>query len=97
MDAFLRIKYLIVAAFLTLSFLNNGIVIRNYKHVSWIVGTPCKNDNAAETKGVKLTEQKLREVSCHLLKRASLHWNIGKKSINETKDQNQVLRFFFLN
>jgi uncharacterized membrane protein len=74
---FLRIKYLILAAFLTMSFVNNGIVIRNYKHVSWIIAAPCRDGSAAESKGVHMHEQKVREISCHLLKRASLHWNIG--------------------
>jgi hypothetical protein len=78
-SAFLRIKYLILAAFLTMSFVNNGIVIRNYKHVSWIIAAPCRDGNAAESKGVRMHEQNVREISCHLLKRASLHWNIGNE------------------
>lgn len=79
MSPFLRIKYLILAAFLTMSFVNNGIVIRNYKHVSWIIAAPCRDGSAAESKGVHMHEQKVREISCHLLKRASLHWNIGNE------------------
>jgi len=56
-----------------------GLVIRNYKHVTWITCTPAEESDpeAQDHSQNKMTEKRIRSLSVHLLKRAALHWNIG--------------------
>jgi uncharacterized membrane protein len=72
-------QFLVVSACLFISFINMGLVIRNYKHVTWITCTPPDpiDPEAQDHSHNKMTEKRIRELSVFLLKRAALHWNIG--------------------
>lgn len=81
-NSFQRMQFLVVSGCLFVSFINMGLVIRNYKHVTWITCTPADQvdieaQDHAHNKN-KMTEKRIRDLSVFLLKRAALHWNIGK-------------------